>query len=80
MIGGSGAAMAGEITGNGDPTGGVEHSHSWCVYSGFNDTPDEDAPFGGIVQSYGHYVSQGFKDAEFAPSPGIACNPTTNPR
>jgi hypothetical protein len=33
------------------------------------------APAGGKVQSYGQIVASGFK--AFAPSPGVACNPTS---
>ena len=33
-------------------------------------------PAGGRVQSYGQIVAVGLKGSEFAPSPGLACNPT----
>src|SRR5262249_44223625 len=33
------AAFAGEITGNGKPTGGPAHANSICVFSGHNDDP-----------------------------------------
>ena len=41
MVGpGAGAAFAGEVTGNGEPTGATEHANSICVFSGKNDKPD----------------------------------------
>lgn len=68
---GANAAFAGEITGNGKDL--PVHGKSLCAYSGQNDNPD-DPEEGGRVQSYGQVVKAGFK--EFAPSPGVACNPT----
>ena len=35
----AGAALAGEITGNGKPTAGPAHANSVCVFSGKNDNP-----------------------------------------
>ena len=82
-------AYAGEI--KGPPPGGnlppqerLSSGNSFCSYSGLNDTPD-GAPQvgdpGGIVQSYGYFLSQA--DA-FDPSdpderdsfafPGVGCN------
>jgi hypothetical protein len=38
LVGGNaGAAFAGEVTGNGKPTGGPAHANSMCVFSGFNE-------------------------------------------
>jgi hypothetical protein len=68
---GSGAASAGEVNGNGQPTSGPDHAHSICVFSGLNDTPDDPIE-GGRVQSYGQIVKAGGKS--FVPSPGEACN------
>jgi len=34
---GTSAAFAGEVTGNGEPTGAPEHANSACAYSGQND-------------------------------------------
>jgi len=68
----AGSAFAGEVTGNGDPTGATEHANSICVFSGKNDNPTEAFPFGGVSQSYGQLVSKGLKD--LFPSPGVACN------
>ncbi|MEV7631704.1 hypothetical protein AB0N64_04760 [Microbacterium sp. NPDC089318] len=81
VIGGSGAAMAGEYTGNGGDVKGGDNAHSACHYSG-RDLPDDvemnplpelndDAVTGGHVQSYGQYVRAGMKD--MVPSPGMAC-------
>ena len=76
------AVLAGEITGNGKSLkvdGGGKwgtglHARSLCAYSGHNDDPEEEFPFGGQAQSYGYTaVRNGFK--AFAPSPGVACNP-----
>jgi hypothetical protein len=71
---GAGSAFAGEITGNGKPVPAPEHAQSECAFSGYNDDPNEAAPFGGIAQSYGLLVAEGYKDA--FPSPGDACNPS----
>jgi hypothetical protein len=51
---------------------GPEHANSICSFSGLNDTPNDPAPEGGRVQSYGQYVRQGHKAEE--PSPGTLCN------
>jgi hypothetical protein len=69
---GAGPASAGEITGNGKPTGAPAHSNSICSYSGQNDTPDDPFPEGGRVQNYGQLVRSGLKP--FFPGPGEACN------
>jgi hypothetical protein len=69
------AALAGEVTGNGDPTAGPSHANSICAFSGLNDNPGSTDPEnpGGIAQSYGFsVVSKGGK--ALAPSPGVACN------
>jgi hypothetical protein len=71
---GAGSAFAGEITGNGKPVPAPDNAASECSFSGYNDDPNEAAPFGGTAQSYGRLVAQGFKDA--FPSPGDACNPS----
>ena len=68
---GAGAASAGEVTGSGKPTQGPTHANSICVYSGLNDDLAEEP---GRTQSYGQIVRSGGK--AFAPSPGVACNPT----
>ena len=55
----TGAAFAGEVTGNGKPTAGPSHANSICVFSGHNDDPtaplDGSGPNGpgGPSQSYG---------------------------
>jgi hypothetical protein len=75
---GTGAAFAGEITGNGKPTAGPAHANSICVFSGKNDDPT--APLdgsgrngpGGVSQSYGQENRLGLVDPhEF--NPGDAC-------
>jgi hypothetical protein len=79
MGAGAGTALAGEVTGNGKDTQGTEHANSICSFSGQNDTPNEPAPEGGRVQSYGQLVKQGLKGSPSAPSPGIACQGGSNP-
>jgi hypothetical protein len=59
---------------------GTDHAHSICSFSGLNDfDPEEEPPYDTKVQSYGQLVQQGYKDTEFAPSPGLLCNPNTGP-
>ena len=71
---GAGAALGGEITGNGKSLEPL-HARSICAYSGLNDDPlglDPNNGPPGRVQSYGYSaVREGFK--AFAPSPGDAC-------
>ena len=78
------AALAGEITGNGKPTGGPTHANSICVFSGHNDDPtaplDGSGPNGpgGTSQSYGQDVRLGLiSPHDF--NPGDACGPGSNP-
>ena len=71
------AALAGEITGNGDKED-YSQGHSLCSFSGLNDDPlgldPENGP-GGRVQSYGYsFVREGLKDT--VPSPAEGCNPS----
>jgi len=59
---------------------GTDHARSICSFSGLNDfDPEEEPPYDTKVQSYGQLVQQGYKDTEFAPSPGLLCNPNTGP-
>lgn len=76
---GAGTALAGEVTGNGEDTQGTAHANSICSFSGQNDTPNEPAPEGGRVQSYGQLVKQRLKGSPSVPSPGIACQGGSNP-
>ncbi|MBA2720211.1 MAG: hypothetical protein H0U52_13375 [Chloroflexi bacterium] len=86
----AGAAMAGEVTGNGKPlwtngdVWGVEHTlhgKSLCAFSGQEDDQFPASPFysatAGHAQSWGQ-IPKVFRDeltvAGF--NPGIACNPT----
>ena len=81
------AAFAGEITGNGKPTGAPDNANSICVFSGQNDVPEGDPEEGppGRTQSYGQDVRMGLSDpsavnpsnveqGEFTLHPGFACN------
>jgi hypothetical protein len=80
----AGAALAGEVTGNGrslkvetSKWGTGLHARSFCAFSGQNDMPDSTDPMnpGGRVQSYGFSVVRAGAKA-FAPSPSVGCNPT----
>ena len=56
ILGSGGAAFAGEVNGNGDPTRGGDNARSACVYSGLEDgSEDPTAPSGpGVTQNWGH--------------------------
>jgi hypothetical protein len=59
---------------------GPEHARSICSFSGLNDFDEEEQPpYDRQVQSYGQLVKQGYKGTEFAPPPGVLCNPNTGP-
>jgi hypothetical protein len=73
-----GAVMAGEITGNGKPTG--TQGASWCRFSGQNDQVVGEGPVGPRSQSYGQELKLGLVPPPSitkggAPSPGTMCNP-----
>ncbi len=84
VVGGAGAASAGEYNGKGGAVPGGEKGKSACSYSG-RDVPDdvEGNPPGYDddavaydyhgVQSYGQFVSLGLKDALGDERPGVAC-------
>ena len=58
------------------PEQGTENANSICSFSGLNDEP-LDPEEGGLVQSYGQGVSQGFFDPTYKTSferPGVLCN------
>ena len=58
------------------PEQGTEHANSICSFSGLNDVP-LDPEEGGLVQSYGQGVSQGFLDPTDKTTferPGVLCN------
>ncbi|GHH66453.1 hypothetical protein [Promicromonospora soli] len=79
-VGGAMSAQAGETNGRGEPIPGAHMASSACAFSG-QDLPDaeenqppefdDDFVTDGHVQTYGKWVSHGFKD--FVPSPGEAC-------
>jgi hypothetical protein len=80
------AALAGEVTGNGDATAGPEHANSICVFSGQNDDPSAPLSLdmsiapngpGGVSQSYGQDVKLGLDPHVF--NPGDACRGGSNP-
>jgi hypothetical protein len=69
---GAGAALAGEITGNGKPTAGPAHANSICVFSGKNDNPSaplDNPDAGGVSQSYGQLVRLGVIENFFGATP-----------
>ncbi len=73
----AGAALAGEITGNGKSLEPL-HGMSICAYSGLNDDPlglDPDNGPPGRVQSYGQVV-RSVGGGVLGGIPGVACNPT----
>ncbi len=79
---GSAPALAGEVTGSGDPID--IQARSECAFSGLNDNDGDPRDPGGHTQSYGTLVGQfGFIDPQnldpnaefFQPIPGFACNP-----
>jgi hypothetical protein len=82
VLGGAGAALAGEIKGppgpDGFATGGYTPikdfvAHSICSFSGLNAYhPGKEGAYLGHVQNYGALVIQGLKP--YIPSPGDACN------
>ena len=78
---GAGSAFAGEVNGNGDPTGAPAHANSICAFSGQND----GHPPLGRTQSYGTNVAAGRSvpstvnpgkvgQGVFTLHPGYACN------
>jgi hypothetical protein len=84
----AGPAFAGEVTGNGNPTGATAHANSACVFSGKNDNPS--APLtgtddiGGVSQSYGQLNRRGVLEDLFGVTPkefnpGDACRGGSNP-
>ena len=71
------ASLAGEVNGNGDPTGAPANANSICAYSGQND----GRPPGGRVQSYGQNVKAGRDNpAHGGFNPGDACKGGSNPQ
>jgi hypothetical protein len=75
--------LAGEVTGNGKPTGAPKNSNSICSYSGQNDDPgaplDGSGPNGpgGRSQSFGQDIKLGLADPR-AFNPGGACQGGSN--
>ena len=72
LVLGSGTAIAGEVTGNGKPL--PVNGKSICAYSGLNDKITTFEPT--RTQSYGTFLVLYGKEA--LPSPGVACNPTSD--
>ena len=81
VVGASGAiANAGEVTGNGKPTGATLHANSICVFSGHNDHPDNPLDVmdpGGMSQSFGQENRLGLVDPHDI-NPGDACRGGSN--
>ena len=74
---GAGSAFAGEVTGNGKPTGAPSNANSICAFSGQNDHPGDPAPEGGRTQTYGQLVRQDAANPR-AFNPGDACQGGSN--
>ena len=75
LAGAAGTASAGEINGNGEPTGAVGNARSICMYSGLEDG-SEGGPSGpGTTQNWGQIPKQ-VRDviAQQGEHPGDACN------
>jgi hypothetical protein len=81
VVGGAGAAHAGEYNGKGEPVPGGVNGKSECSYSGRDiadnlenqpNFPDDAYTIHG-VQSYGQFKSQGLADQFGLPNPGVAC-------
>jgi hypothetical protein len=79
-------ALAGEITGTGEPTAGPAQANSICVFSGLNDDPTAPLSLdlnvapngpGGVSQSYGQDVTLGLDPHVL--NPGDACRGGSNP-
>lgn len=83
IFGSSGAAFAGEVNGNGDPTSGPGHAKSLCVYSGLEDGSEGGASGPGVTQNWGQIPQELRKEwstrgASYVSVPGegnIGCNP-----
>ena len=78
----AGAALAGEVTGNGKSLEPL-HANSICAYSGQNDDPTGIDPSNGPpgrVQSWGQ-IPKEFRDflTSIDVRPGIECNGHLNP-
>jgi hypothetical protein len=67
----AGAAMAGEITGNGKSLEPL-HANSICAYSGLNDKTAGEGPVNERVQSYG-WVVRSVGGGVLGGVPGTAC-------
>jgi hypothetical protein len=67
----AGAAMAGEITGNGKSLEPL-HANSICAYSGLNDKTAGQGPVDERVQSYG-WVVRSVGGGVLGGIPGTAC-------
>lgn len=81
-------ALAGEVTGKGQPTAGPDNANSICVFSGQNDDPNApiisaepipEAPNGpgGRTQSYGQDVRYGLLTPAIV-TPGQTCQGGSN--
>ena len=71
---GANAALAGEVTGKGKPTGAPEHANSICAFSGQNDYQN------GQTQSRTQTPADAFKYYGLGHGvPGTACRGGSNP-
>jgi hypothetical protein len=77
-------ALAGEVTGNGEPTGMRAHANSICGFSGQNDGNPPPGRTASHVQNWGQIPKEGPGGRDFLTSigsnPGAACNGHLSPR
>ena len=75
---GANSAFAGEVTGNGKPTGAPAHANSICAFSGQNDGKPPPGRTAAHVQSWGQIPKEVRNVLRTEGShPGDACNGRT---
>ncbi len=74
------AAFAGEVNGNGDPTGARTNSNSICSYSGQNDGNPPPGRKAAHVQNWGQIPKEARDEIKAEEgAPGDECHGGTNP-
>jgi len=75
---GAGTALAGEVTGNGDPTAAPSHTASICAFSGRNDANPPPGRTAAHVQNWGQ-ITKAERDflRTIGFHPGDSCNGAT---
>ncbi len=78
---GASAAFAGEVTGNGKPTGAPTHANSMCAFSGLEDGSEPGTQGGpGNTQNWGHIPKEARGFLDHRGVPGVACNGHMSPQ